>query len=111
LKLARSSTIDCILLDYVLPDGDGLHVLESLRQSSDDAIFSVGTDLVVQTWNAGARRLFGYDEAEASGRAISELIIPGAYEAERCAIYAAAASTRAAVLKETVRRHKDGHLI
>ncbi len=186
LKLARSCAIDCILLDYVLPDGDGLHVLESLRQSdgflpcavviltgagapdvataamkagaldyvvkerldaeilrraiggavrqfrllaaqrvaerrnaelaaivaaSDDAIFSVGTDLVVQTWNAGARRLFGYDEAEASGRAISELIIPGAYEAERCAIYAAAASTRAAVLKETVRRHKDGHLI
>jgi DNA-binding response OmpR family regulator len=32
LKLARSSTPDCILLDYVLPDAKGLEVLESLRQ-------------------------------------------------------------------------------
>src|SRR5262249_11139411 len=32
LRLARSSTPDCILLDYVLPDADGVDVLESLRQ-------------------------------------------------------------------------------
>ena len=32
LKLARPSTPDCILLDYVLPDAKGLQVLESLRQ-------------------------------------------------------------------------------
>jgi PAS domain S-box-containing protein len=32
LKLAESSTLDCILLDYVLPDAEGLDVLESLRQ-------------------------------------------------------------------------------
>ncbi len=32
LKLARSSTPDCILLDYALPDAKGLEVLESLRQ-------------------------------------------------------------------------------
>src|SRR5258708_8245913 len=32
LRLARSSTPDCILLDYVLPDAKGLDVLESLRQ-------------------------------------------------------------------------------
>src|SRR5258708_36924790 len=32
LKLAASSTPDCILLDYVLPDAEGLEVLESLRQ-------------------------------------------------------------------------------
>jgi len=32
LKLARSSTPDCILLDYGLPDAEGLEVLESLRQ-------------------------------------------------------------------------------
>jgi CheY-like chemotaxis protein len=32
LKLARSSTPDCILLDYGLPGAEGLEVLESLRQ-------------------------------------------------------------------------------
>jgi len=146
LKLATSSTPDCILLDYVLPDAEGLTVLESLRQPggtlpcavvmltgagaadvataamragaldyvvkdrldaetlrrairsavrqfklieaqrlaerrnaqlaaivavSSDAIISVGTDLAVQTWNAGAQRLFGYSEEEARGRPIT----------------------------------------
>src|SRR5712671_7805852 len=32
LKLAESSTPDCILLDYVLSDAKGLEVLESLQQ-------------------------------------------------------------------------------
>jgi len=34
LKLAASSTPDCILLDDSLPDAEGLEVLESLRQPS-----------------------------------------------------------------------------
>src|SRR5258708_3513220 len=147
LKLARSSTPDCILLDYGLPDAQGLQVLESLREpggtlpcavvmltgagtadvataamkagvldylvkdrldaemlrraignavrqfrlieaqrvaerrnaqlaaivaASGDAIISIGRDLVVQTWNAGAEKLFGYGEAEARGRTINE---------------------------------------
>jgi PAS domain S-box-containing protein len=62
-----------------------------------DAIISIGTDLAVQTWNSGAQRLFGYSEAEAIGRPIVELIIPGAYETEHSAIYAAAINSRAAV--------------
>src|SRR6266478_8907789 len=160
LKLAGSATPDCILLDHVLPDAEGLEVLESLRQpdgtlpcavvmltgagtadvataamnagaldylvkdrldadtlrrtirsavrqfraewhnaqlaaivaASGDAIISAGTDLAVQTWNAGAQRLFGYSEAEARGRAITELIVPKVYEAESAAMYAAVMS-------------------
>jgi PAS domain S-box-containing protein len=179
LKLAVSSMPDCILLDYVLPDAEGLEVLESLRQpggtlpcavvmltgagtadvataamnagaldylikdhldadtlrrtirgavrqfraerhnaqlaaivtASGDAIISAGTDLAVQTWNAGAQRLFGYDESEARGRTLPELIVPDFYKSETAAIYAAVMSDRTAVLKETVRRHKDGRLI
>jgi len=185
LKLARSSTPDCILLDYGLPDAEGLEVLESLRQpggtlpcavvmltaaatadvataamkagaldylvkdrldaeilrraigsavrqfrlieaqrvgerrnaqlaaivaASGDAIISLGCDLAVRTWNAGAERLFGYSEAEARGRTISELIVPDVCEAESAAIYATVMSGTA-VLKETVRRHKDGQLV
>jgi len=162
LQLARSSALDCILLDYVLPDAKGLDVLESLRQpdgtlpcavvmltgagtldvataamkagaldylvkdrldaemlrraigsavrqfrlieaqhvaerrnaqlaaivaASGDAIISVGADFVVQTWNAGAQRLFGYSEAEVRGRWLSELIVPDVYEAESVAIH------------------------
>jgi PAS domain S-box-containing protein len=179
LKFTAFSTPDCILLDYVLPDAEGLEVLESLRQpggtlpcavvmltgagkadvataamnvgaldylvkdrldadtlrrtirsavrqfraerrnaqlaaivaASGDAIISAGTDLAVQTWNAGAQRLFGYGEAEARGRTLPELIVPDFYKSETAAIYAAVMSDRTALLKETVRRHKDGRLI
>ena len=82
--------------------------LAAIIATSSDAIISIGTDLAVQTWNPGAQRLFGYSEAEAVRRSIVELIIPDAYEAERSALYAAAIGRRTAVLKETVRQHKDG---
>ncbi len=85
--------------------------LAAIVAASDDAIISVGTDLAVQTWNAGAQRLFGYSETEARGRPITELIGPDVYEAEVSKIYAAAMRCGTAVLKETVRRHKDGRLI
>jgi PAS domain S-box-containing protein len=85
--------------------------LAAIVGASGDAIISIGADLVVRTWNAGAQRLFGYREAEAVGRSIVELIIPSTHEDERAAIYAAAESSRSAVLKETVRRHKDGRLL
>src|SRR5262249_26861677 len=55
-------------------------------------------------------RMFGYDEAEAYGRTLGELIVPDAYEAESAAIYAASMSGRT-VRKEVLRRHKDGHLV
>jgi PAS domain S-box-containing protein len=85
--------------------------LAAIVAASDDAIVSVGTDLKVQTWNAGAQRLFGHGETEARGRMISELIWPAAYGPESSRLYAAAMYRRAAVMKETVRRHKDGHLV
>src|SRR5260370_1973702 len=50
--------------------------LAAVVAASDDAIISLGTDFVVQTWNAGAGRIFGYGEAEARGHKLSELIIP-----------------------------------
>jgi PAS domain S-box-containing protein len=186
LKLAQSSTPDCILLDHVLPDAAGLEVLQSLKEpggtlpcavvmltgagtadvataamkagaldylvkdrldaemlrraiggavrqfrlmevqrvaehrnaqlaaivaASSDAIISAGTDLAVQTWNAGAQRLFGYGETEARGRTLPDLIVPDVYRAETAAIYAAVMSDGTALLSETVRQHKDGRLI
>src|SRR6266446_4850777 len=85
--------------------------LAAIVAASGDAIISTGTDLAVQTWNAGAQRLFGHGEAEARGRRLTELIVPDVYKAETGAIYAAVMSDGTAQLKETVRRHKDGRLI
>jgi len=63
--------------------------LAAVVAASDDAIISLGTDFVVQTWNAGAQRMFGYGEAEARGCTLSELIIPDADKDESAANFAA----------------------
>jgi PAS domain S-box-containing protein len=85
--------------------------LAAIVAASSDAIISIGADLAIQTWNAGAQRLFGYSETEAIGRSIVKLIIPEGYEVECSGIHAAAISSRTAVLRETVRRQKDGRLL
>src|SRR5260370_16283217 len=61
LKLAASSTPDCIRLDHVLPDAEGLEVLESLRLPSGTLPCAVvmltgpGTaDVATAAMNAGA---------------------------------------------------------
>ena len=84
--------------------------LAAVVAASDDAIISLGTDFVVQTWNAGAQRIFGYGEAEARGCTLSELIIPDADKDESAANFAATLNGET-VLKELLRRHKDGHLV
>src|SRR5215469_12988748 len=48
--------------------------LATIVQSSDDAIISENLDAVIESWNAGAQRIFGYTETEAIGQPITILI-------------------------------------
>src|SRR5437660_1613875 len=55
--------------------------LAAIVEQSDDAIVSKSLDGVIQTWNRGAERMFGYCAEEAVGRHIT-LIIPEERRAE-----------------------------
>ncbi|MGH8230061.1 MAG: PAS domain-containing protein, partial [Steroidobacteraceae bacterium] len=59
----------------------GAH-LAAIVESCEDAIISKSLEGVIQTWNAGASRLFGYSAEEAVGRSIRMLIPPERHREE-----------------------------
>ena len=50
--------------------------LAAVVESSDDAIVSKRLDSIVQTWNPGAQRIFGYTAEEMIGQPITKLFPP-----------------------------------
>ena len=52
---------------------DALRRLASIVESSDDAIVSKSMDGLIVSWNAGARRIYGYTADEVIGRPIALL--------------------------------------
>ena len=48
--------------------------LAAIVESAEDAIFSEDADGIVQTWNGGAERLFGYRSEEVVGKHVTHLL-------------------------------------
>ncbi|MBS0274715.1 MAG: PAS domain S-box protein [Proteobacteria bacterium] len=84
--------------------------LAQIVESSDDAIISKRLDGIVQTWNAGAERIFGYNHAEMIGRPISA-IIPPERQQEEDAILERVRGGESILHYETTRIRKDGREI
>ncbi len=56
--------------------------LAAIVTFSDDAIVSKDIQGVIQTWNKGAERVFGYEAAEVIGKSITILIPPDRQDEE-----------------------------
>jgi PAS domain S-box-containing protein len=84
--------------------------LAAIVESSDDAIVSKNLNGIIQTWNAGAERLFGYRAEEVIGQPITMLLPPERIHEEE-QILACVRSGRRVEHLETVRVTKDGRQI
>lgn len=83
------------------------HLLATIVESSDDAIISKSLDGIIQSWNAGAERLFGFPAEQAVGRHVS-LIIPADRLAEEDRIIATLKAGQRIEHFDTVRLRNDG---
>ncbi len=81
--------------------------LAAIVQSSNDAIISKSLDGIIQSWNAGAQRLFGWTAEEAVGKPILMLIPPERHD-EEATILARLRRGERIEHFETVRVAKDG---
>jgi PAS domain S-box-containing protein len=84
--------------------------LAAIVVSSDDAILSKTLDGVIESWNIGAERVFGFTADEAIGRHISLILPPDRLE-EEADVLARLRRGEKIDHFETVRRAKDGRLV
>jgi PAS domain S-box-containing protein len=102
---------------------DGLHLpineanaailnarLAAIAESSEDAIISKDLNGRIQTWNAGAERIFGYKSAEIVGNSIT-LLIPPERRTEEDKILEQIRRGERVPPFETVRLTKDGRKV
>jgi PAS domain S-box-containing protein len=94
-----------------LPDPErarlALTHLAAIVDSSDDAIISKSLDGIIQTWNRGAERMFGYTAAEAIGQPVT-LFIPPELAGEEASILDRIRRGERIDHSETIRMRKDG---
>ncbi len=82
----------------------------AIIESSDDAIIGKDLNGVIQSWNPGAERIFGFSAAEAIGKPVTILIPEGRLD-EEPQILGRIRRGEKTDHYETVRQRKDGTLI
>jgi PAS domain S-box-containing protein len=84
--------------------------LATLVESSEDAITSISPEGVIQSWNEGAVRLYGYAAEEATGKSIYMLLPPDRRDEDKRLLETMRGGGRVDHF-ETVRVRKDGKQI
>ena len=83
--------------------------MAAIVECSDDAIIAKSLDGVIETWNRGAERLYGYTAEEAVGHPVTMLMPPDRIH-EESAILESIRRGEHIEHYESVRRRKDGTL-
>jgi PAS domain S-box-containing protein len=83
---------------------------EAIVDSSDDAIVSKNLQSIVQSWNKGAERVFGYSAEEMIGESIAKLFPSDRLDEEMLILERLHKGERVDHF-ETKRQHKNGSLI
>lgn len=91
-------------------DLQSLLKLALIVESSDDAIISINLQHIIENWNEGAERIYGYSAKEVIGKNVS-LIIPPGKENELLHIIERIKRGERVEPYETVRVRKGGELI
>ncbi len=81
--------------------------LSALIESSEDAIFTKSLDGIIQSWNPGAQRMYGYSPDEIIGRSV-EILMPQERKGEAREILAKIKSGERVRHYESRRLRKDG---
>ncbi len=84
--------------------------LAAIVTASDAAILSTTTDRVLESWNPGAERLFGYGEAEVLGRPV-DLLVPAPLRDEVAEWYERVAQGDRVDTVDTERLRSDGTVV
>lgn len=89
--------------------GTALGELAAIVESSEEAIIGKALDGKIASWNDGARKLYGYTEAEAVGHPIAMLVPPESAQ-ELAPLMERVKRGEHISHFETTRRRKDGEL-
>jgi len=84
--------------------------LASIVNSIDDAILSTNRDRMIESWNPGAERLFGYSASEVIGRSVAMLFPPESID-EAFDVLERVYRGETVASFESERVHKDGRHI
>jgi PAS domain S-box-containing protein len=86
------------------------HLLATIVEFSDDAIYSKNLDGIITTWNKGAERLYGYTATEAVGQSVN-LIVPPEYLEDLHGLLENVRRGKTVERHESVRMCKDGRRV
>ena len=84
--------------------------LAAIVESSDDAIIRKTVDGIIESWNAGAERIFGYQAEEMIGQPVFVLVLDDRIDEELNILQQLKQGKRIDHF-ETIRKRKDGTLI